>query len=34
VIDPTGRITAKAKGKTTITVKAGPKTKKYVDTVR
>jgi uncharacterized protein YjdB len=33
-IDPTGRITAKAKGKATITVKAGPKSKKYVITVR
>jgi uncharacterized protein YjdB len=33
-IDPTGRIIAKAKGKATITVKAGPKSKKYVITVR
>jgi hypothetical protein len=33
-IDPTGRIIARAKGKTTITIKAGPKTKKYRLTIR
>jgi uncharacterized protein YjdB len=33
-VDATGRIVAKAKGKATITVKAGPKVKKHVITIR